>query len=861
MVKAGFYYKTFLWPRGAWLFYEKGIRRMAGQGPAPIAADPDRYDKRYVFTDLLVVGAGPAGLSAALIAGRAGARVIIADENPTFGASLAGSPERVDDMPADRWAVEVTSELNSLARVTRLTRTTVVGAYDHNFLVLNERLAAAEGMPRERIWKVRTRQVVLAAGATERPIVFAGNDRPGVMTASAVRGYLRRFAVLCGRRAVVFTNNDSAYATAHELAAAGVDAVHVVDCRPTPSIAAKAARAGISVIPGALVLRTLGRRLRAVEVGFADGRRQRIECDLLCVSGGWNPNVHLFSQNRGGMRWEESIAAFVPDPFADAFVPAGACNGVFDLASCIADGMKAGSLAARAVGFEPAGYTVPVAEGEPSGNLHPFWVVPGKGSKFVDLQNDVTAADIALAADEGYRSVEHLKRYTTLGMGTDQGKLGNVNGLALLANSTQVPIPTRGTTTFRPPYTPVTIGAIAARETGELGHPKRRTAAHPQHIRDGAVFVEAGQWQRPAYYPKAGEDAAAAIRREMEIVRTGVGLVDVSTLGKVEVQGQDAAEFLELVYVNALRNIPPGRGRYSVMLREDGMVFDDGVVMRLADDYFLLTTSTINAVAVLRHLEFLRQVRWSELRVFLTSVTDHWFAAALNGPKSRGVLSPICDFELDNQSFPLMAIREGRVAGIPARVMRISFSGELAYEVSVPADAGGALWDALVDAGRPEGLVLYGTDAMTGLRIEKGHIVVGAEIDGRTTPDDLALGRLVRKSGTFVGSRSLALRPPPADAGRQLVGILGENNGPEFPPGAHVVKKHLGGAPQQPLGPVTSWTWSPSLSRHVGLALVSDGRRRIGDRMFIDAPTVGQTVRVTLTEPLFYDPGGVRLRA
>ncbi len=860
MFAAGFYYKTFMWPRGAWLGYEKAIRRMAGLGRPPEAPDPDHYDKRHAFTDVLVVGAGPAGLAAALAAGRASARVMLVDENPHFAASLAASPDKVDDGSAQEWADSVLAELRSMPHVQLLSRCTAFGVYDHRFVTLAERLTDAGG-PSERIWKVRVGQIVLTTGACERPLLFAGNDLPGVMTASAVRGYLRRFAVLCGRTPGIFTNNDSGYATAFELAAVGIG-VTVIDCRADPAIAKTATAAGISVVDRSVVRRAMGSgHISAIEVAPIDGGgAHRVTCDLLCMSGGWTPNVHLFSQDRGRLLWDEAIAAFIPAAGTSSIIAAGACRGSFGLGECIADGLTAGAEAARAVGYKCATLEAPRAEGGPFGNLQPLWLVPGPGKKFVDLQNDVTADDVGLAAREGYRSVEHLKRYTTLGMGTDQGKLGNLNGLALLADATAQPIPAVGTTTFRPPYTPVTVGAVAAFNTGEAGHPSRRTALHAWHEANGAIFVDAGEWRRPSYYPRSGEDAWATVKREIRAVRSGVGLVDVATLGKIDVQGKDAAEFLERLYINSWRTLAVGRGRYGVMLREDGMVFDDGVVMRLAANRFHVTCSTANTDAVLRHMEFLLQTEWPELQVFVTPVTDHWFAAALNGPQSREVLAPLCDFGIANGELPMMSIREGRVAGIAARVMRISFSGELAYEINVPADAGEALWLALLESGRKHNLMVYGTRSMGGLRIEKGHPVVGAEIDGRTTPHDIGLEKLIRRDGDFIGRRSLGLTPPPAWAGRQLVGLMGAAGSPDFPPGGHVVIADMRGAPQTMLGPVTSWGWSPTHDRMIGLALISNGRSHIGKPMFIDAPTSGCVVPVTVTEPVFYDPRGDRMR-
>ena len=654
-----------------------------------------------------------------------------------------------------------------------LTRTTAFGYYDHNYLGLLERVrdhlppAAAPHLPRQRLWKVRARQVVLATGALERPLVFAENDRPGIMLASAVRTYLNRYAVRPGRRAIVFTNNDSAYGAALDLLRAGVG-VSVVDLRPSPQgdLPAAARAAGIGIRAGHAITGTKGRRrVAAVQVQRLGDAGDRVEgsietlpCDLLCVSGGWNPTIHLHSQSRAAPRYDEERALFLPGEPLQAERAAGACNGAFALRACLEQGARAGQEAAAAAGFTAELPDLPQLDGADEAPARAVWLVPSgrpvqRSKMFVDLQNDVTAGDLQLALGEGYRSIEHVKRYTTAGMGTDQGKTANVNALGIVSETTGQAIAAIGVTTFRPPYTPVTFGAIAGRNCGAMFDPVRRTPMHDWHEAQGAVFEDVGQWKRPWYYPSAGEDMAAAVAREVRAVRSGIGILDASTLGKIDLQGPDAAELLNRIYTNAWSQLPVGRCRYGLMLGEDGMVFDDGVTTRLSERHYLMSTTSGGAARVLAWLEEWLQTEWPELKVFCTSVTEQWATIAISGPDSRRLLAELApDIDVSREAFPHMSMREGRVRGVPARVFRISFTGELGFEIQVPASYGLGVWEACIEAGAKYAITPYGTEAMHVLRAEKGYIIAGQDTDGTVTPHDLGMDWIVsQRKPDFIG--------------------------------------------------------------------------------------------------------------
>jgi sarcosine oxidase subunit alpha len=877
----GFYYKTFMWPPTPkwWLRYEQAIRHAAGMGRVATLPDPDAYEHQYAHCDVLVIGAGPAGLAATRAAAHAGARVVLCDENPVFGGSLLGAAATIDGSGAAKWIEETAAELAAHPEVTLLSRTTAFGCYDGNLVGLIERVtdhlpAPPEPMPRQRLWKLRANAIVLAAGAHERPIAYANNDLPGTMLAGAIRTYVERYAVRPGTRAVVFANNDGAYATALALQRAGVVVAAIVDPRAGPGLDGalpRAARsAGLPIVAKSAIVGAHGAaRIAAVDISPLAGRSiRRIECDLVALSGGWNPAVHLHSQARGKLRYDDTLATFVPDGTPSPITPAGAANGRFDLAGALAEGHAAGLSAAARAGF-PVGDRLAAPHAEPlaAGAPLPLWSVPArtKGAKrFVDWQNDVTVDDIALAAREGYQSVEHLKRYTTLGMGTDQGKASNIVGLALLAQRLALPIPQVGTTTFRPPYTPVTLGALPGLESGAQVAPTRFSAMHDWHVAHGARFVNTGPWKRPHSYPRAGESADDAALREARNVRTNVGIVDVSTLGKIELQGRDVAEFLNRVYSNRWDTLAVGRCRYGVMLRDDGMVFDDGTMSRLAPAHYLMTTTTVNAAKVMQHLEMLLQADWPELQVFATSVTEQWAAAAVSGPRARQVLAKIVDIDVSNDAFPFLAmgVCHLRTATglVPARLLRMSYSGELAYEIHVPADCGRAMWKAVLVAGAEFGIMPYGTEAMSTLRIEKGHVVVGAEADGRTTADDLGIGKLVSAAKWCVGKPLLSRRALQAPDRWQLVGLVALDGAP-MPRGAKIVVDPDRAPPNPMLGHVTSWCRSPNLDAWIALALVANGRARHGETLWAVSPLAGAKVRVQVGPSCFIDPDGKRLRA
>ena len=903
LLPAGFYYKTFMWPASGWLFYERFLRRAAGLGRPPMAADPERYDRTYDFCDVLVVGGGPAGVAAALAASEAGARTIVVEHGSRLGGSLLGERRFAGGRPLVEWLEEMEGRLRASPRAAVLTRAAAFGYYDQNLVAVAERIT---GGPRQRLRSIRAREVVLATGAHERPIVFPGNDRPGVMLASAARVYANRYAVRAATRAVVFTNNDSAYPAAADLARAGIEVAAVVDARaggPAPGAQAALEALGIERLTGFVVAKVKGRgRVRAAVVrryhdGRLSGEPRRIACDAVFVSGGWSPAVHLVAQSQGRLAWRGDLGAFVPEAPGQPQRWAGAITGETSLPAAWAAGAREGAAAALALGFgrgaEPAAGLPPLdpdtnpeaAPGrEPPAPCEPLWTIPGaKGKAFVDFQNDVTEADVALAVRESFASVEHLKRYTTLGMGTDQGRTSNVNGLALLARERGAPIPEIGHTTYRPPYTPITLGLLAGEETGPHLAPVRETPMHDWHVAAlGGVargLRPAGLWMRPHSYPRGGETPVAASRREARHVRRAVGIVDVSTLGKIELAGADVAGFLERMYVNRWRSLPVGRSRYGLMLREDGHVLDDGTTTRLGERRYYMTTTTGEARHVLRHLEFHAQTVWPELDVHLVDVTDQWAAMALAGPRSREVLAAAVDGtggarggggggggvsgRAAIEALPYLGALEAAIAGAPARIFRITFSGELGYEIHVPADWGLAVWERLLERGAAHGIAPYGTEAMGILRIEKGH-AAGPEIDGRTTPLDLGFERMLRPDGGYVGYRGLT-RPVFRAAGRkQLVGLRGEAS---IPVGAQILNEAQAARLHRPrsaltsLGHVTSAAHSPNLEAEIALGLVRDGRAHLGETLVAASPVTGESVRVQVQDPVFFDREGARARA
>ena len=888
LLPAGFYYKTFMWPGACWLgVYEKLIRRMGGMGRAPEYPDPERYETRYAHCDLLVVGAGPAGLSAAMEAGRSGARVILADMQSDLGGTLLVRQAKIDSKPGSEWVAGAAQSLAGLENVEVLTRTTIAGYYDHNYLVGLQRvsdhlpLAEREGAVRQRLWRIRAKRVVLATGAIERPLVFADNDRPGVMLASAVEAYINRFAVLPGRSLVVFTNNDSGYEAAFAAAGAGAG-VEVIDLREVigRDLEARARDKGVGVHTASAIVAVHGRaRVRVVDVRALDvgggkvvGPKRRIACDLVGMSGGWTPTVHLFCQARGTTVFRDDIAAFVPGA-VHATMPnasAGAANGTFDLTETIEEGRRYARVGLGELGVELPAQEAPIEAtgGAGPGRLRPFWTVPaskplghGRARHFHDFQNDSTAADLHLAAREGFRSVEHLKRYTTTGMGTDQGKTSNMNALGILSELRGDTIPEVGTTTFRPPFSGLTFGAVAGLDRGDFFTPQRKTPMHPWHEAYGAPMERAGDWLRPWYFPLPDEDRERAVQRECLAVRTRVGVADASTLGKIDLRGPDAAEFLNRIYTNAWSRLGIGRCRYGLMLNDQGYVFDDGVTTRLGDDHFHMTTTSGGVARVMVWLEDWLQTEWRDLKVYLTGVTDQWAVASLNGPEARAVLQRLTDMDLSREAFPFMSMREGRVAGVPARIFRISFTGELSFEINVPARYGMHLWEALMEAGSGFGIVAYGTEAMHVLRAEKRFIVVGQDTDGSVTPADLGMDRMVSgQKGDFLGRRSLSRPAIAAPGRRQLVGILTEDPDQVLAQGIHLTRERDVTLPARTEGFVSSTYWSPNLGRSIALGLVVDGRARHGEALFAQGLD-GTPVPVQLTDSMFIDREGHRARA
>jgi sarcosine oxidase subunit alpha len=869
---AGFYYKTFMWPKSWWeKVYEPAIRRAAGLGRAAGVEDPDHYDRKTLFCDVLVIGGGPSGLAAAIAAGRHGARVVLCEADLLLGGRLLSEAADIDGRPAADWLATAETTLRGFPEVRILRRTTVFGVYDHGTYGALERVAdhkpAPENHePRQRIWRIVAKRSVLAAGAIERLAVFGANDRPGVMLAGAVRTYLNRYAVAPGRNAVVLTSGDEGWRTVAECVRHGIAVAAVVDRRPDVSAALRtlAERAGARLHLGARVVDAHGATgLWGVDVVDAMGSRHRIPADLLAVAGGWNPAVHLTCHLGGRPVWDEAASAFLPGALPPGMSVVGAAAGRFALADCLTDGTRAGAQAADHAGF-PGPVSDPPRSADAATDNGSLWIIAGgRGKAFVDLQNDVTAKDIALARREGFVSVEHLKRYTTLGMATDQGKTGGVAGMAVMAALTGRTMAETGTTVFRPPYTPVAIGALAGHHRGRDFLPYRLTPGHRWAEQQRAVFIETGPWLRAQWFPQAGEtDWLQSVVREVNAVRNDVGACDVSTLGKIEIVGPDAGAFLDFLYINMFSTLPVGRVRYGTMLREDGFVFDDGTTARLAQDRWVMTTTTANAPRVLQHMEFVHQVLRPEFRVAFVSVTDQWAQFAVAGPKSREVIASVLDpgFDVSDAAFPFMAAGTfASLGGIETRVFRISFSGERAYEIGVPAAQGDALVRKIMQAGEPHGIVPYGLEALGTMRIEKGH-PAGGELNGQTTARDLGMARMMSTKKDFVG-RALARRPALVDPQRPtLVGLRPVDRAARLRAGAHLLPLDAEKTIEHDQGWVTSVAFSPSLGHWIGLAMLANGPARHGDQVRAYDPVRDGDVAVEVVPPCFIDPEGARLR-
>ena len=868
LLPAGFYYKTFMGPPGGWNFYGRLVRRMAGLGTAPATTDRRVYEKRFHHCDVLVAGAGPAGLQAALAAARGGARVMLADDGPAPGGTLLDEAAEIGGRPAAEWVAGVTAELDALPDVVRLERATVAGYYDHNFLTVVE-LPRARPRIDERLWKVRARRVVLATGAAERPLVFADNDRPGVMLASAALAFVRRYGVRPGDRAVVATNNSATYRVVAELVEAGVEVPVLADVRahPPERLAAEVAARGVEVLHGAAVVGVGGTRaVRSACVAPMGryGERRRVSCDLVLCSGGWSPRVHLHSQSGARPVYDDVHACFVPGDSVQAERSAGACNGSFGLRAALEQGWRAGSEACAALGFLASATDVPECPRDRPLDIEPCWEIPSprpRAKAFVDLQNDVTASDIRLAEQEGFRSVEHVKRYTTSGMGTDQGKLGNVNAIGILAETLSERPGAVGTTTYRPPYAPVSFGVIAGGDTGELVLPARRTALTDRIEDAGAVMFEAGAgYRRPSCFPRDGEDPASAIARETLACRTAAGMYDGSPLGKFELHGPDVPMFLDRVYANRWDDLPVGRGRFGWMLREDGRLLDDGITFRLGEGRWWMFAGTGAADHVHRHLERLLQIEWPDLKVYLTVVTSQWTSVCVCGPKARAVLEAAgTDASLAPDAFPFMAVRGMSVAGFPARVARAGYTGELSFEINVPARHGVGLWEALAQAGAPFGLTLVGSEASMVMRCEKGFVSAGFEGDGIVNPFDAGCGRAVdMDKGDFIGRRSLVRDHNVGGVRPNVVGLLPDD--PSFvpPDGTPLVPAGAPAHAPPVVGYVSQGCHSPNVGRAIALAVLDDGRRLIGERVEIAA--IDRRAPALVTRPCFVDPAGGRMR-
>ena len=876
---AGFYYKTFMWPKSFWYkVYEPIIRKAAGMGTASLKSDPDRYDHQYEHCDILVVGSGPSGISSALAAAKNGARVILAEDKARFGGSLLTDNVTIGNKNGDEWVEEAIANLKSMPNVIIRKRSQVFGYYDHNMLVMFERckdhIENPEAFtPRQRLWYIRAKQVIISTGSIERPLVFANNDRPGIMLAYSAKEYLKIYGVLAGKKPIIFTNNDTAYETAIEYKKQGVDSI-IIDTRSESNsgIANEAKKLGIAIKFSHGIANTSGyKKVKSATIGKLNNNKdgyiefEEIECDSIFVSGNWTPTVHLASQSGNKLKYDSDSDTFLPDQSRQKETVIGSANGSLTLEESLKEGFETGFILSEKITKNNKPTSIPISDEKQFGQHDKFWCMPLPEKKhykrFVDFQNDVAVSDIQLAVQEGFRSIEHVKRYTTLGMATDQGKTSNLNGLQLVSDLEKKIVPEVGHTTFRPPYTSVTIGTIIGREVGKNYKATRKSPMHQWHEKHNGIFVDAGLWLRPRYYKKGNETLHEAAKREALNVRKNVGVCDVTSLGKIDIKGKDSAEFLNRIYTNAFLKLPIGKARYGVMLREDGMVFDDGTTTRISENNYHMTTTTAQAANVLSHLEYYLQVVWPELDVTVVSTTEQWAGAAIAGPNSRLLLSKIFPNEdVSNEGLPFMGYREFNYKDSLARIFRISFSGELAYEINVMSNFGESMWKEIIELGKDFQIQPYGTEALSTLRIEMGH-VAGSEIDGRTIAYDLSLEGMLSEKKDFIGKRSLKRKAFTEKGREQIVGLVPIDKKTSIPEGSHLVVDHKLKSPNPKLGHVSASCWSVENNNPFSLAILKNGKNKIGEKLYAVSPLKNISVQVEVVSQHYVDPDGKRVRS
>ncbi len=876
---AGFYYKTFMWPKSFWYkIYEPFIRKAAGLGVASIEKDKERYEHKFEYCDLLVTGSGPSGLASAYAAAKNGAKVILAEDKPRFGGTLLTDDVSIDNLSGKDWAEKIITELKSMPNVTVKNRSQVFGYYDHNMLVMFERVSdhlekKSKFTPRQRLWYIRAKETILSTGSIERPIVFGNNDTPGIFLSAAAKEYMKVYGVLVGKKPLIFTNNDSAYETALEFKKNNVEPI-ILDTREEHSseLIDEAKSKGIDIrFSHGVIVANGYKKVKSAKIGKLNKDKnsfekiETVDCDCICVSGFWTPSVHLASQSGNKLKYEEKIDAFIPDKKKQHETSVGAANGSFTLEESLKHGFENGSNLSAKITETKTEISIPNVNEKKYGAHDKFWCMPlpknENPKRFVDFQNDVSVSDIEIALREGYRSIEHVKRYTTLGMATDQGRTSNLNGLQLVSNIENKIVPEVGHTTFRPPFTPITIGTIVGREVGMEYMPTRKTPMHEWHEKNNAVFVDAGAWKRPRYYKQGNETLFEASKREAKNVRENVGICDVTTLGKIDIKGPDAAEFLNRVYTNAWIKLPVGKARYGLMLREDGIVMDDGTTTRISENHYHMTTTTAQAANVLSHLEYYLQIVWPELNVNVVSTTEQWAGAAIAGPKSRDMLSKLYpDLDVSNEALPFMGYKEAEFFGVPSRIFRISFSGELAYEINVKSDHGLFMWEKMMEVGKEFGNQPYGTEALSTLRIEMGH-VAGPELDGRTIPSDVSLNGLVSKKKDFIGKNSLGREAFNVESRQKIVGLIPIDRKSSIPEGSHIVQDQNAKLPNPKLGHVSSSCWSVENNNPFSLAIMKDGKNMIGKKFFAVSPLKNKSIEVEVISSHYVDPEGKRVRS